>query len=83
MVGSSPIAPDRAAAWSNLGDVFALNGDERKAVACYANTYRFSKDMARTHQFMKKMNAAEDVPALKQARDGAMNWAQKVYPELL
>ncbi len=74
--------PDRAAAWSNLGDVFALSGDERKAVACYANTYRFSKDMAKTHQFMKKMNAAEDVPALKQARDGAMSWAQKVYPEL-
>ena len=82
LIDTLTLAPARAAAWSNLGDVFALSGDERKAVACYANTYRFSKDMAKTHQFMKKMNAAEDVPALKQARDGAMNWAQKVYPEL-
>ena len=82
LIAALTMFPDRAAAWSNLGDVFALSGDERKAVACYANTYRFSKDMAKTHQFMKKMNAAEDVPALKQARDGAMSWAQKVYPEL-
>ncbi len=82
LIDTLTLAPARAAAWSNLGDVFALSGDEHKAVACYANTYRFSKDMAKTHQFMKKMNAAEDVPALKQARDGVMSWAQKVYPEL-
>ena len=82
LIATLSLAPARSAAWSNLGDVFALSGDERKAVACYANTYRFSKDMTKTHQFMKKMNAAEDVPALKQARDGAMSWAQRVYPEL-
>ena len=56
LIATLLLAPDRAAAWSNLGDVFALSGDERKAVACYANTYRFSKDMAKTHQFMKKIN---------------------------
>ena len=74
--------PDRAAAWSNLGDMFALSGDERKAVACYANTYRFSKDTIKTHQYMRKMNAIESVPELQKSRDKAMNLAQKIYPEI-
>jgi predicted Zn-dependent protease len=82
LMSTLTIAPSRAAAWGNLGDVFALKGDEIKAVACYSNTYRFSKDITKTHQFMKTMNATEDVSALKQARDVAMTLALKMYPNL-
>ena len=83
LIAALTMFPDRAAAWSNLGEVFALGGDERKAVACYANTYRFSKAIYKTHQFMKKMNADEYIPALKQAREAAMVLAEKMHPELI
>ena len=83
LITALTMSPDRAAAWSNLAEVFALGGDERKAVACYANTYRFSKAIIRTHQFMKKLNADEYIPASKQAREAAMVLAEKMHPELI
>jgi tetratricopeptide (TPR) repeat protein len=73
------ISPDRATAWENLGEVFGVKGDVSKAVACFSNAYRFSKDRLKMHQYMKKLNEKEDVKNLKQARAKAMDWAKKSY----
>lgn len=73
------LSPGRAAAWGNLGEVFGVKGDISKAVACFSNAYRFSKDKLKMHQFMKKLNEKEDVKNLKQARAKAINWAEKSY----
>jgi hypothetical protein len=73
------LSPDRAAAWENLGEVFGIKGDINKAVACFSNAYRFSKDKLKMHQYMKKLNEKEDVQKLKQARAKAINWAEKSY----
>ena len=73
------MSPDRATAWENLGEVFGVKGDVNKAVACFSNAYRFSKDRLKMHQYMKKLNEKEDVKNLKQARAKAINWAEKSY----
>ena len=73
------MSPDRAAAWENLGEVFGVKGDISKAVACFSNAYRFSKDRLKLHQYMKKINEQEEVKNLKQARAKAINWAEKSY----
>jgi len=73
------MSPDRAAAWENLGEVFGLKGDVSRAVACFSNAYRFSKDRLKLHQYMKKINEQEDVKNIKQARAKAINWAEKSY----
>ena len=73
------MSPDRATAWENLGEVFGVKGDVSKAVACFANSYRFSKDRLKMHQYMKKLNEKEVVNNLKQARAEAINWAENSY----
>jgi len=73
------MSPDRATAWENLGEVFGVKGDVSKAVACFSNAYRFSKDRLKLHQTMKKINEQEEVKNLKQARAKAINWAEKSY----
>ena len=73
------LSPGRAAAWENLGEVFGAKGDESKAVACFSNAYRFSKDRLKMHQHMKKLNENEAVKPLKQARAKAMHWAETAY----
>ena len=73
------LSPGRAAAWENLGEVFGAKDDESKAVASFSNAYRFSKDRLKMHQHMKKLNAAERVKPLKQARAKAMQWAETAY----
>ncbi len=81
-ITSLTLSPGRATSWNNLANVFGIKGDISKAVACFSNTYRFSKDRLKTHQFLKKLNENEDVDSLKQARAQAIVWAEKSYPEL-
>lgn len=76
------LSPGRATAWENLGEVFGVKGDVSKAIACFSNTYRFSKDRLKMHQYMKKLNEKEQVMDLKQARAKAINWAEKSYPSI-
>ena len=73
------LSPERATAWENLGEVFGVKGDISKAVACFSNAYRFSKDRSKMHQYMKKINENESVMKLKQARTKAITWAEKSY----
>ena len=73
------LSPGRAMAWENLGEVFGISGNAGKAVACFSNAYRFSKDKLKMHQFMKKLNEKDEVKDLKEARAKAINWAEKSY----
>ncbi|WP_305269774.1 tetratricopeptide repeat protein [Methylobacter sp.] len=76
------MSPGRAIAWANLGEVFGIMGDESRAVACFSNVFRFSKDRSKTHQFMKKLNETEEAEHVKEARAKAINWAEKSYPNI-
>lgn len=76
------ISPGMSNAWFHLGNVFALKNDESKAMACYANTYRYSKSKLNTQQFMKKTNANEKISVLKIIREKAINWAEMNFSEL-
>jgi tetratricopeptide (TPR) repeat protein len=73
------LSPGRATAWENLGEVFGIKGDLNKAVACFSNAYRFSKDRLKMHQYMKKLNEKENIKNLIQARAKAINWAENSY----
>jgi tetratricopeptide (TPR) repeat protein len=76
------MSPGRATAWANLGEVFGAKGDISHAVACFSNTYRFSKDRLKTQIFMKKLNETENIENIKQARAIAIDWAAKSYPDI-
>ncbi|MDP1773021.1 MAG: hypothetical protein Q8L15_12115 [Methylobacter sp.] len=76
------MSPGRATAWANLGEVFGARGDLSHVVACFSNTYRFSKDRLKTHLFMKKLNETENMENIRQARAIAIDWAAKSYPDI-
>ena len=79
LITALTLSPGRTAAWENLGEVFGAKGDVSKAVACFSNAYRFSKDRLKFHQYMKKRNQNEKIKNLIQARANAMHWAEKSY----
>ena len=83
IINALSMSPSRASAWADLGGAYGLKGDVNNAVACFSNTYRFSKDRLKTHQLMNKLNETEDVAPLKQARDKAIVWAENAYPLLI
>ncbi len=79
IISALTLSPGRTTAWENLGEVFGKKGEVNKAVACFSNAYRFSKDRLTLHQYMKTRNEKEDDKRLKQAREKAVNWAEKIY----
>jgi TPR repeat protein len=61
------IAPGRAAAWGNLGDLFAVQGKPDKAVAAYRNAYRFSRAPDKTLNYFRQQQQNDASNAVKQA----------------
>jgi hypothetical protein len=53
-------APGRANAWANLGHTYAKQGQHSAAVACYANTYRFSRNQDATRQLFQQWAEGEE-----------------------
>ncbi len=47
------LAPERSAAWANLGTVLAESGDELLAVGAFFNTWRFSTNRKSTVRFLE------------------------------
>jgi tetratricopeptide (TPR) repeat protein len=76
------ISPEMSNAWFHLGNVFALKNEESKAIACYINTYRFSKSKNNTQNFMKKINGEENILNIKKIREKAINLATANFSEL-
>jgi tetratricopeptide (TPR) repeat protein len=60
LIKTLALSPKRSTAWYNLGDAYGIKGDVNKAVACYANMYRFSSNRAKTHKFMKQTDENTD-----------------------
>ena len=83
LINTLILSPTRTNAWLSLGDVFANTGNLDRAVACFSNAYRFSKDKEKTRLLMEKFNENETVPLLKQARTLVIEWAKKSYPNEL
>jgi hypothetical protein len=48
------LAPTRSIAWDNLGQTFALHGNQPAAVACMLNAYHFSRNRAVTRAFFDR-----------------------------
>ena len=61
------IAPARAAAWGNLGDLFASTGNQSRAIAAYRNAYRFSRAPAKTIAYFQQQQQNDTSPQVRQA----------------
>jgi TPR repeat protein len=61
------IAPGRAAAWGNLGDLFAVQGKPEQAVAAYRNAYRFSRAPDKTLNYFRQQQQNDASPEVRQA----------------
>jgi len=61
------IAPGRAAAWGNLGDLFATQGKPERAVAAYRNTYRFSRAPDKTLNYFRQQQQNDASAEVRQA----------------
>jgi hypothetical protein len=66
------LAPGRAASWVNLAEVYALQGQQREAVACYALTFHFSQNQNKTREFLQKQVASADDLKIQQAAQQAL-----------
>ncbi|MFZ2267439.1 MAG: tetratricopeptide repeat protein [Azonexus sp.] len=61
------IAPGRAAAWGNLGDLFAVLGQSDRAVAAYRNAYRFSRAPDKTLNYFRQQQQNDASTSVRQA----------------
>ena len=66
------IAPGRAAAWGNLGDLFAVTGKPDKAVAAYRNAYRFSRAPDKTLIYFRQQQQNDASSEVRQALASAL-----------
>ncbi|MFA6209164.1 MAG: hypothetical protein WCT03_02340 [Candidatus Obscuribacterales bacterium] len=53
------LAPKREVAWDDLGQVFAKNNDQEKAVACFLVAYRISE--GKTLSYLQSLGSDEDI----------------------
>jgi tetratricopeptide (TPR) repeat protein len=70
--GALSLAPNRAAAWGNLAEVFARDSRQEEAVAAYALTYRYSKNKDATRRLLEAQTTNDDDPQVMQASKVAL-----------
>jgi hypothetical protein len=63
----------RGAAWENLGQVFAKQGDKDSAVACFQITYIFSRAPEKTVVYFTNLAASDPDAAVKAAAHEAVD----------
>jgi Flp pilus assembly protein TadD len=61
-------APGRANAWANLGRTYAELGKAQEATACFAQTYRFSRNPTKTREFLHALAADNNAQIAEAAR---------------
>lgn len=66
------LAPGRASSWVNLATYYALQGQQREAVACYALTFHFSQNQNKTREFLQKLATNPDQSKVQQAAQEAL-----------
>ncbi len=62
---------ERNLAWADFGRVFTEKEDFESAKNCYLNFYRFSKNKAKTLDYLKNVNQRESNPKLLQVMQSA------------
>lgn len=67
------IAPGRSSAWASLGVVLAQTESEAKAVAAFANAYRFSGNTAKTIEYLEKLGTDDPNPKVRNAAIKALD----------
>src|SRR5262249_27603575 len=70
--GALSLAPNRAAAWGNLAEVFAHDSRLEEAVAAYALTYRYSKNKDATRRLLEAQTTNAYDPQVMQAAKAAL-----------
>ncbi|MEI2780207.1 MAG: tetratricopeptide repeat protein [Candidatus Competibacter sp.] len=65
------LAPGRSARWTNLAEYYARNGQSREAAACYALAVHFSRNPAKTVEFIGELAQNPD-PKVQQAAQRAL-----------
>jgi len=79
ILASLALAPQRSAAWANLGQIHAMKAETKDAVASFANTYRFSQNKEKTHQFLLSLMEKNNDPNLRQALEQATRLARQHF----
>lgn len=72
LVGTLALAPARANSWANLGQVYAMQGDEKRAMACFRNTIRFSRSPEKTREFLANLAESDPNPSMRSAAAAAV-----------
>jgi len=70
--GALSLAPNRAAAWGNLAEVFAHDSRLEESVAAYALTYRSSKNKDATRRLLEAQTTNVYDPQVMQAAKTAL-----------
>jgi hypothetical protein len=70
------LAPGRGPAWANLAQVYLRRGDEHAALAGLVQSYRFSRDPAKTDKFLAGLIRAEPEPRRKALLEQARRLGQ-------
>jgi tetratricopeptide (TPR) repeat protein len=71
LTAAATLAPGRSARWTNLAEYYARNGQAREAVACYALAIHFSRNPAKTVEFIGELAQNPD-PKVQQAAQQAL-----------
>jgi cytochrome c-type biogenesis protein CcmH/NrfG len=70
--GALSLAPNCAAAWGNLAEVFARDSRLAEAVAAYALTYRYSKNKDATRRLLEAQTTNVSDPQVMQTAKAAL-----------
>ena len=66
------LSPGRASTWADLAEYYALQGQQREAVACYALTFHFSQNRDKTRTYLQNKATSIDDPKVQQAAQQAL-----------
>ena len=72
LIESLALDSARGAAWANLGQTLAKQGDEDSAVAAFVNTFVFSRAQIKTVEFLAKLSQSDPNQKVKSAAAKAL-----------
>jgi len=72
LIESVTLDSGRAAAWANLGQTLAKQGDEDSSIAAFVNTFIFSRAQHKTIEFLTNLSQSDPDPRVKNAAAKAL-----------
>jgi tetratricopeptide (TPR) repeat protein len=61
------LSPDRASAWAQLANYYAKKNMQEESVACYAMTFRYSRNQDKTRLFLMQLANESPDPGVRKA----------------